>query len=151
MKNNIKLALLLGSMLLNWNCTDLEENILDESLNPSTEGIDEAVAAIAPVYANANNNIWRHTNYFSMQEISTDEAILPYRGGTDWGDGGKFSDLYRHAMTPGNRIMSDVWNGVTRHIARSVSAINALEPLAETNPQAVVYLAEAKAIWFGVR
>ncbi len=146
MKNNIKLALLLGSMLLNWNCTDLEENILDESLNPSTEGIDEAVAAIAPVYANANNNIWRHTNYFSMQEISTDEAILPYRGGTDWGDGGKFSDLYRHAMTPGNRIMSDVWNGVTKHIARSVSAINALEPLAETNPQAVVYLAEAKAM-----
>ena len=76
MKNNIKLALLLGSMLLNWNCTDLEENILDESLNPSTEGIDEAVAAIAPVYANANNNIWRHTNYFSMQEKNALGTII---------------------------------------------------------------------------
>ncbi|HUH46939.1 MAG TPA: RagB/SusD family nutrient uptake outer membrane protein [Arenibacter sp.] len=146
MKNKITLALLLGSMLLNWNCTDLEENILDESLNPSTEGMDEAIAALAPVYAKSNDDIWRHTNYFAMQEISTDEAILPYRGGTDWGDGGKYMDLYRHAMTPGNAIMKDVWNGTTKHISRAVSAINALTPLVETNPQAVVYLAEAKAM-----
>lgn len=146
MKNKITLALLLGSMLLNWNCTDLEETILDESLTPSTEGMDEAIAALAPVYAKSNDDIWRHTNYFAMQEISTDEAILPYRGGTDWGDGGKYMDLYRHAMTAGNSIMGDVWNGTTKHIARAVSAINALTPLVESNPQAVVYLAEARAM-----
>lgn len=146
MKNKITLTLLFVSMLLNWNCTDLEETVLDESLNPSTAGIDEAIAALAPVYAKSNDDIWVHTKYFSMQEISTDEAILPYRGGTDWGDGGKFSDLYRHAMTPGNAILKDVWNGTTKHIARAVTAINALTPLLETNPQAVVYLAEAKAM-----
>ncbi len=146
MKNKITLALLFVSMLLNWNCTDLEEEVLDESLTPSTEGIDEAIAALSPVYAKSNDDIWRHTNYFAMQEISTDEAILPYRGGTDWGDGGKYMDLYRHAMTPGNAIMKDVWNGATKHITRAVSAINALTPLTETNPQAIVYLAEAKAM-----
>lgn len=146
MKNKIIVTLLFVSIFLNWSCTDLEENVLDESLNPSTAGIDEAVAALAPVYANANNDIWRHTIYFAMQEISTDEAILPYRGGTDWGDGGKFSDLYRHAMTPGNAIMKDVWNGTTKHISRAVTAINALTPLTETNPQAMTYLAEAKAM-----
>lgn len=145
MNNKITVVLLL-SMLLNWNCTDLEENVLDESLSPTTEGIDEAIAALAPVYAKSNDDIWRHTKYFSMQEISTDEAILPYRGGTDWGDGGKFTDLYRHAMTPGNSIMKDVWNGVTKHIARAVSAITVLAPLADTNPQAKVYLAEAIAM-----
>lgn len=145
MKNKIT-VMLLSSLLFIWNCTDLEENVLDESLNPSTAGIDQAVAALAPVYANTNNNIWRHTKYFSMQEISTDEAILPYRGGTDWGDGGKFTDLYRHAMTPGNSIMKDVWNGTTKHIARAVSAINTLTTLAETDPQAAVYLAEARAM-----
>lgn len=146
MKNKITLVMLLSSLLLTWNCTDLEEIVLDESLNPSTEGIDEAVAALAPVYAKTNDDIWRHTKYFSMQEISTDEAILPYRGGTDWGDGGKFSDLYRHAMTPGNAIMKDVWNGVTKHIARAVSAITVLTPLLATDPQAPVYLAEARAM-----
>lgn len=145
MKNKITMVLLL-SMLLNWNCTDLEENVLDESLNPSAEGLDEAVAAISPVYAKTNDDIWRHTKYFSMQEISTDEAILPYRGGTDWGDGGKFTDLYRHAMTPGNAIMKDVWNGTTKHIARAVSAITVLTPLAETDAQSKVYLAEARAM-----
>lgn len=146
MKNKITLALLFGSLLLSWNCTDLEEHVLDESLNPSTEGIDEAISALAPVYARSNEDIWVHTKYFSMQSISTDEAILPYRGGTDWGDGGKYMDLYRHAMTSGNVVMRDVWNGVTKHISRSVSAINALTPLVETNSQAVVYLAEARAM-----
>jgi len=146
MKNKITLALLFGSMFLNWNCTDLEENVLDESLNPSTEGIDEAISALAPVYAKSNDDIWVHTKYFAMQQISTDEAILPYRGGTDWGDGGKFTDLYRHVMTSGNAIMKDVWDGTTKHISRSVSAINALTPLVETNPQAAVYLAEARAM-----
>ncbi len=146
MKNKITMVLLLSSLLLTWNCTDLEENILDESLTPSTEGIDEAVAALAPVYAQAQDDIWRHTKYFAMQEISTDEAILPYRGGTDWGDGGKFSDLYLHVPTPGNAIMSDVWNGVTKHIAAAVSAISVLEILAESDPQSAIYLAESRAM-----
>jgi hypothetical protein len=146
MKNKITLVMLLSSLLLTWNCTELEEIVLDESLTPSTEGIDEAVAALAPVYAKTNDDIWRHTKYFSMQEISTDEAILPYRGGTDWGDGGKFSDLYLHVPTPGNAIMKDVWNGVTKHIAAAVSAISVLEPLAESDPRAIVYLAEARAM-----
>jgi starch-binding outer membrane protein, SusD/RagB family len=146
MKNKITSVLLLSSLLLTWNCTDLEEVVLDEALSPSTAGIDQAIAALAPVYAKAQDDIWRHTNYFAMQEISTDEAILPYRGGTDWGDGGKFSDLYQHLPTPGNAIMKDVWNGVTKHLTASVSAINALRPLAETDPQAAVYLAEARAM-----
>ena len=146
MKNKITTVLLLSSLLLTWNCTDLEEVVLDESLNPSTEGIDEAVAALAPVYAKVNDDIWRHTKYFAMQEISTDEAILPYRGGTDWGDGGKFSDLYLHVPTPGNAIMKDVWNGVTKHITAAVSAVAVLTPLAESDPQAAVFLAEAKAM-----
>jgi len=146
MKNKITLVWLLSSLLLTWNCTELEEIVLDESLTPSTEGIDEAVAALAPIYAKTNDDIWRHTKYFSMQEISTDEAILPYRGGTDWGDGGKFSDLYLHVPTPGNAILKDVWNGVTKHIAAAVSAIAVLEPLAESDPQAIIYLAEARAM-----
>ncbi|MEQ9286252.1 MAG: RagB/SusD family nutrient uptake outer membrane protein [Cyclobacteriaceae bacterium] len=146
MKNKITTVLLLSSLLLTWNCTDLEERVLDESLNPSTEGIDQAVAALAPVYAKVQDDIWRHTKYFAMQEISTDEAILPYRGGTDWGDGGKYSDLYLHVPTPGNAIMKDVWNGVTKHITAAVSAINVLEPLADTDSQAAIYLAEARAM-----
>lgn len=146
MKNKIILVLLLSTIVFSWNCTDLEEIVLDESLNPNTEGIDIAVAALAPVYANIGNDIWVHTKYFAMQEISTDEAILPYRGGTDWGDGGKYMDIFRHTMTPGNAIMKDVWNGTTQHIARAVSAMTIIAPLAESNPQAKVYLAEARGM-----
>jgi hypothetical protein len=146
MNNKIPMVLLLSSLLLIWNCTDLNERVLDEALNPNTEGIDVAVAALSPVYADTNDDIWRHTKYFAMQEISTDEAILPFRGGRDWGDGGKFSDLYRHLPTPENAIMRDVWNGVTTHLSQSVSAINVISPLVEKNPANAIYLAEARAM-----
>jgi hypothetical protein len=146
MKNKIPMAVLLSSLLLIWNCTDLNERVLDEALNPDTEGIDVAVAALSPVYADTNDDIWRHTKYFALQEISTDEAILPFRGGRDWGDGGKFSDLYRHLPTPENAIMKDVWNGVTTHLSQAVSAINVIRPLVEKNPANAVYLAEARAM-----
>ncbi|MDO1499500.1 hypothetical protein Q2T40_04755 [Winogradskyella maritima] len=41
---------------------------------------------------------------FWLQEVSSDEAILPYRGGTDWFDGGKFIAAHQHNFT---RVM--IW------------------------------------------
>ena len=75
------------AFLLLFGCTNLEENILDET---SASGLSDRQAAdgiLVPAYA-LLPNIFQHTNYFALQEISTDEAILPYRGGTDWGDNG---------------------------------------------------------------
>ena len=49
MKNKIIYTILSACLLLNWNCTDLEEEVLDESLT----GVGQAEAisgAIAPAY-----------------------------------------------------------------------------------------------------
>jgi hypothetical protein len=72
-----------------------EEKVLDET---SAAGLTEKQLAdgfIAPTYAKLED-IFMHTNYFSFQEISTDEAVLPYRGGTDWGDNGIYMQLHKH-------------------------------------------------------
>lgn len=127
-KRIITIICLSVSMLFPWGCTDLVENVLDESL--SGEGLAETVSgAIAPAYGQVSWT-WRHTNYYGLQLIAADEAILPYRGGTDWFDGGKFLDAHRHSITPGNDLVGSSWNELTKNISRAISAIEVLAPLA---------------------
>lgn len=126
-------------------CTDLEEVVLDESL--SGAGLAETVSgAIAPAYGQVSWT-WRHTNYYGLQLIAADEAILPYRGGTDWFDGGKFLDAHRHTITPGNDLVGSSWNELTKNISRAISAIEVLTPLADNGDrEAEGALYEMKAL-----
>ena len=98
MKNIIfRLTFIIICGAIVYGCTKLNEKVLDES---SVSGLTEKQIAegnIAPVYAKLPD-IFLHTNYFALQEISTDEAILPYRGGTDWGDNGIYISLHKHVV-----------------------------------------------------
>lgn len=126
-----------------YSCTKLDENVLDEA---SVSGLSDKQIAdgnIAPVYA-LLPNIFLHTNYFAIQEISTDEAILPYRGGTDWGDNGIYLAMHQHSYTSTDPNLLSTWNFIVQSISRSVSAINTLPTLKDTN--APVYLAEARGM-----
>ena len=105
-------------------CTTLEEEVLDESL--SGTGQAEIVSgSIAPVYG-IMRQVWLHTTNFGLQEVASDEGILPYRGGTDWFDGGKFISVHQHLMTPGNSLVGDTWTAITLGISRSVAATEQL-------------------------
>ncbi|EIJ39590.1 RagB/SusD family nutrient uptake outer membrane protein [Galbibacter orientalis] len=129
MKNRIIIALFGISLFSNISCTDLNEEVIDESLDGS--GQAEAVSgAIAPAYGQIAWT-WRHTNYYGLQLIPSDEAILPYRGGTDWYDNGKFLDAHTHDISPSNDLVGSSWNEVTKNISRTLSAIEVLKPLAE--------------------
>ena len=130
MKNNIFAILIISILsIIGWSCTDLEEQILDESLTGA--GQAEAISgAIAPAYGQVSWT-WRHTNYYGLQLIASDEAILPYRGGTDWFDGGKFIATHQHQMTSGNDLVGSSWNELTKNISRAISAIEVLRPLSE--------------------
>ena len=130
MKNKIIYTMLSISLLLNWSCTDLEEQVLDESFTGS--GQAEAISgAIAPAYGQISQT-WIHTKYFGLQLIASDEAILPYRGGTDWYDGGKFLATHTHSITPTNDLVTSSWNELTKNISRTLTAIETLKPLAES-------------------
>src|SRR5690606_17278539 len=68
--------------------------------------------------------------YYGLQLIAADEAILPYRGGVDWFDGGKFLEMQSHEVSPGNDLVRSAWIEVTRNISRALTAIEVLKPLA---------------------
>ena len=145
MRMNIIKSLTLPAMLaMVFGCTKLEEQVLDES---SVTGLTEkqiADGTIAPVYANLPN-IYIHTGLFALQEITTDEAILPYRGGTDWGDNGIYLDLHRHQMNSNNANVRNTWNPLVQSLSRAVSAVSSLQ--ANKDPNAAKYIAEAKGMY----
>jgi starch-binding outer membrane protein, SusD/RagB family len=121
-------------------CTNLEEQVLDESFNTTVSEKDAANGVIAPVYA-LLPTIYQHTTYFALQEISSDEAILPYRGGTDWGDNGIYLELHKHTYTSNNANVRNTWNPLVQALSRCVTAISALPTMNDAN--AKTYLAEA--------
>ena len=144
MKKKIIYSLLfLGSIVLVKSCTKLDEEILDEASVAGLTDKQLAEGTIAPVYA-VLPTIFQHTNYFAMQEISTDEAILPYRGGTDWGDNGIYISLHQHLTTSGDPNVRNTWNNIVLGLSRSVTAINSLAT--NTDPNAKIFLAEARGM-----
>ncbi|MDX2280604.1 MAG: RagB/SusD family nutrient uptake outer membrane protein [Saprospiraceae bacterium] len=142
-KITILLLTLFCTLLATNSCTDLKEEVLDET---SATGLSEKQAAdgiIAPVYA-LLPNIFQHTTYFALQEISTDEAILPYRGGTDWGDNGIYISMHQHNYFTTDPNLRNTWNLLLTGISRAVTAINELPN--NNDPSAKTYLAEARGM-----
>ncbi|WP_353481329.1 RagB/SusD family nutrient uptake outer membrane protein [Haliscomenobacter sp.] len=136
-------SLLVGIFFTSNSCTDLNEVILDET---SATGLSDKLAAdgnLAPVYAPLPT-LYTHTTLFALQEISTDEAILPYRGGTDWGDNGIYVALHTHTLTSADPNVRNTWTTIVTGISRAVTAMNALPT--NGDPIAKTYLAEARGM-----
>ncbi|HEX2533932.1 MAG TPA: hypothetical protein VHK69_09365, partial [Chitinophagaceae bacterium] len=138
----ISLTLTTGLLLLGG-CTKLDERVLDESSAAGLTPRQAAEGMIAPVYA-LLPGLFTHTNYFALQEISTDEAILPYRGGTDWGDNGIYIALHTHNFMTTDPNLRNTWNLILQGLSRSITAINTLP--SNSDPSAKTFLAEARAM-----
>src|SRR5688572_27575269 len=142
-KKILNSILLFVSIVSLYSCTKLDEEILDESSVTGLTDKQLAEGTLAPVYS-VLPSIFQHTQYFALQEISTDEAILPYRGGTDWGDNGIYISLHKHETTSGDPNVRNTWNNIVLGLSRTITAINALAT--NTDANANIFLAEAKGM-----
>ena len=143
MKTKLTSTLALAGLLFLGSCTNLAEKVLDES---SVSGLSDRQAAdgiLAPVYARLPD-LYNHTTYFALQEISTDEAILPYRGGTDWGDNGIYLSLHQHTTTSTDPNVRNAWLLALQGISRSITALTTLPTL--NDPTTKPYMAEARGM-----
>ena len=138
---SLKIITLLSFTFLLNSCTNLDEVVLDEVLG--TEASNPAGALAAAYDRLGDRTFVDHGGVFSLQEYTTDEAILPTRG-SDWGDGGKWRDMHEFTWTSNNAIVVDNWNLLTNGITRSLTAIKAIEE--STIPEKALFLAEAKAL-----
>lgn len=131
-------ALLLVPMGLMIGCTDLKETptslITKDTFYKNS---DEVFAGVSSVYANLRNNM---EDYYSLNQVSSDETVVPTRGG-DWFDNGAWIELHRQGWTPtsvtGLREITNIWNGQYAGVARANIVLEALENVTIPNQAAV--------------
>lgn len=88
-------------------CTKLDvpvESELTPENFPSTP--ESFVAATGPIYTQLRSGY--AVNYWRMQELSTDEAIIPARDG-NYDDGGQYRTLHKHTWNPDHPTVKAVW------------------------------------------
>ena len=146
MKNTIRIVLLLFiSISFLSACTDLEEEVLDSALGEGLLSEPQAAQGIlAPVYANLDGLFNNQEQYFLLQEVTTDEAIVPFRGGTDWFNGGRLIEMHQHTWTPDHNNIRGVWASLVQGVAKSVIAETTLANLESSSSE--LYIAEARGM-----
>jgi len=123
-------------------CTDLEENVLDEQLGGNLINNPENIQAlINPPYASLRRTIEWY-DYWALQEVTTDEVIIPTRG-TDWYDNGAWIELHLHTWTPDHIRMKNVWDALNQGVSRANTAIYYINQFPQ-NQNTELYINEAR-------
>jgi hypothetical protein len=102
-------------------------------------------ALIGPIYTQLASKY--AIEYFRMQELTTDELILPGRDG-NYDDGGQYRQHHHHTYTPDHQNVKDVWEwgfGAINTCNRVLSNI-ANSTMTETDPARISSVAEVKAM-----
>ncbi|THU36028.1 RagB/SusD family nutrient uptake outer membrane protein [Niastella caeni] len=102
-------------------------------------------ALIGPIYTQLASKY--AIEYFRMQELTTDEVILPGRDG-NYDDGGQYRQHHHHTYTPDHTNVKDVWEwgfGAINTCNRVLNNISS-STLAETDPIRIGAIAEVKAM-----
>lgn len=109
-------------------CTDLDEEVF--SAVPADEFFqseEETIAALGEAYTNLYSYMG-NTNVFPLQEVTSDEMVVPTRG-TDWDDGGNWRRLHLHEYTFADDRIRDGWNFCYRGISTCNRLIAQFEEL----------------------
>jgi hypothetical protein len=129
-------------------CTKLDvpvESQYNSSNFPSTTA--SYAAAIGPLYsqlAYSTQGFSYAVDYWRLQELSTDEAIIPARDG-NYDDGGQYRFLHKHTWTSDHPNVKSNWEWGFGGINASNRLIN-LFSVAPDNPTKPAAIAEVKTM-----
>lgn len=101
-------------------CTDLNEQLRSE-LEESVSGNIDPGQLLIGAYSTLNGP-YQHDNRWSLQEISTDAAIAPTRGG-DWDDNGTHRAIHLHTWNADNSYMRNTFGGLLTAIYQSSNVL----------------------------
>ncbi|HKK79206.1 MAG TPA: RagB/SusD family nutrient uptake outer membrane protein [Phaeodactylibacter sp.] len=128
MEMRLHLLIYAAFLLSLTSCTDLEEELVGEvteSLSVEYDGPVCDCGTLEPIafayVALRNSGTAFHGGYFSLQELTSDEMVVPVRGG-EWYDGGQLIQLHQHTYDPSNFV---VHNTFMRHY-QSIYEMNEL-------------------------
>ena len=106
-------------------CHDLDVNIttqLTEDNFPTTE--EHFVAAAGAAYSAFRFDY--AVKYWFLQTLSTDEAIMPARGG-NWYDQARYEQLHKHTWKADHTFVLDTWNYLSNVVANTNKSLQVIE------------------------
>ena len=143
MKQNKFIIITLLAAVLFGGCSDfLKENPTDQ-ITP-----EDAYSDPTLIYLNSVANLYTligaeggnrglagtDRSVYDLCELSSDEFILPTRGG-DWYDGGLWQELYSTNWQTTNGIIKDSWNYLYEVIGKVNASVDLLSDLREKDPK----------------
>ena len=104
-------------------CTKLDQRLNDSFAVGANAGDADVDALLTSAYNSMTDIFHNQERIFNLQETTTDEALVPTRGG-DWDDGGVFRVLHAHTWTPIHVHFKGTFNqlGGMQHAATTVLA-----------------------------
>lgn len=128
-------------------CTNLDEKVYSSYTDENFPSSPEQYASMTgPIYVAAQKLF--DNNYYELQEMPTDEIIVPTRGG-DWYDGGRYVDMHYHTWTPSHILVKNAWDAGFNAIGTCNQVLSQFELLPENDGKAQT-MAEIKTMraWF---
>ena len=93
-------------------CTKLDQKLQDSFVSsPTSGGASDVNALLHGAYNSMNGLMHAQDLMFSLQETTSDEALIPVRG-CDWDDNGVWRVLHEHTWTNIHTQMSNVFNAL---------------------------------------
>ena len=146
MKNKLfKRVLIAGVLISGLSCTKLDESpyLFDKVTGAQFGKTDlEISSAVGAAYSNLSG-VGGNNHYIPLNEVTTDEMIVPTRG-PDWGDGGHWVRLKKHAYVSTDPLPGNGWNFCYSGISSCNRLIATLTTIG--TPTALAYIPELKGL-----
>lgn len=138
------LFFIVPSLLLLNSCSKLDVKVESQYVSsnfPST--VADYASVVGPIYSQLSSKY--AIEYFRMQELTTDELILPGRDG-NYDDGGQYRQHHNHTYTKDHTNVKDIWEwgfgGI--NICNRVINMVSQSPSPANDPLKLAALAEIK-------
>ncbi len=144
MKKIIASFSIVGLIVLNQSCTDLDTEVysqlLPEDYYKTDTQISSAVsAAYTPLYSYWASN--------ELQDLPTDQSTVPVRSNGGWNDGGTWPRLMQHDFRP-SEFVGDEWNAWSGGISTCNRLIEVLADYVPSDNSVFPELKTLRAFYF---
>ena len=127
-------------------CTDLEPEVFSD-LTP--ENFPQNAEDLETFYLSAYTRLYpmmNHGGYMSIQEVSSDEIMIPQRG-SDWFDGGIWLRTHRGTFAADDPQFNGAWTFLYQGALQANSVISAIEASGSlTDAEKAPFLAELRSL-----
>ena len=150
-KGCLGLALVVGLVVPFNSCTDLDPELFSDL---SRDNFPSGQGDIIGLYLSAYTRLlpmMEHNSYMSIQEVSTDEIMIPVRG-SDWNDGGIWVRTHRQTFAANDAQFNNAWIFLYQGVQQAnlvIQTIEETEAIAEEDKTSFLSeIRSLRAYWY---